>query len=190
MSVQFANPHAEGLPRRRFTNAEVREMVKAGIFDEGEKIELIRGELSPMGSEGSLHGRARWQLTRAFTLALGPEWFVASNLSLFLADDIEVQPDLHVFPASMPSADVRGSDVLLAIELSNTTQYRDLKVKAPLYAEHGVRELWVLDLDARSGLIFDRIGTGAYAPGRPVDANDVLTPNLIAGVSLRIRDLY
>lgn len=165
-------------------------MVEAGIFDEGEKIELIRGELSPMGSEGNLHGRARALLTRIFVRALGPEWFVASNLSLFLAEDTEVQPDLHVFPASLKSDEIRGSDVLLAIELSNTTQYRDLKIKAPIYAEFGVRELWVIDLDAKAGLIFDRIENGAYAPGRPVGAEDMLTPTLISGVSLRVRDLY
>lgn len=165
-------------------------MVRAGIFDEGEKIELIRGELSPMGSEGSLHGRARWLLTRIFIQGLGPDSFVASNLSLFLAEDTEVQPDLHVFPASLESADVRGGDVLLAIELSNTTQYRDLKVKTPIYAEHGVRELWVIDLDAKNGLIFDRFESGAYAPGRAVGVDDVLTPGLISGVSMRISDLY
>jgi Uma2 family endonuclease len=190
MNAPFSPPGTEGLPLRLFTNAEIRQMVEAGIFDEGERVELIRGVLSPMGSEGSLHARARWLLSRIFTLALGPEWFVASNTSLFLADDIEVQPDLHVFPASIPSADVKGRDVLLAIELSNTTQHRDLKIKTPIYAEHGVRELWVLDIDAKTGLIFDRIENGAYAPGRAVGLNDVLTPSLIARVSLRIADLF
>ena len=122
--------------------------------------------------------------------ALASEWFVASNLSLYLANDVEVQPDLHVFPDAMKSHDVQGADVLLAIELSSTTQYRDLKVKTPLYAEHGVRELWVLDIDARTGLIFNRIEDGVYAPGRAVGADEVLTPSLLSGVSIRICDLY
>jgi Uma2 family endonuclease len=190
MNAPFVPPGTEGLPPRLFTNAEIRQMVEVGIFDEGERVELIRGVLSPMGSEGSLHARARWMLTRIFTLALGPEWFVGSDTSLFLADDVELQPDLHVFPSRMPSADVRGPDVLLAIELSNTTQHRDLKVKTPIYAEHGVRELWVLDIDAKTGLIFDRIENGAYAPGRAVGLHDALTPTLIQGVSLRIADLF
>lgn len=165
-------------------------MVEAGIFEEGERVELIRGVLSPMGSEGDVHARARYFLTRVFMRALGPEWFVASNTSLFLAEDVEVQPDLHVFSVTMKSDAVSGSDVLLAIELSNTTQHRDLNVKAPIYAEYGVRELWVLDLDAKTGLIFDRIENGAYAPGRSVGLNDTLTPTLISGVSLRMADLF
>jgi Uma2 family endonuclease len=190
MNAPFAPPGTEGLPPRLFTNAEIRQMVEAGIFDEGERVELIRGVLSPMGSEGSLHVRARSLLTRIFMRALSDDFFVASNASLFLADDIEVQPDLHLFSAHLPSADVKGRDVLLAVELSNTTQYRDLKVKTPIYAEHGVRELWVIDLDAKTGLVFDKIENGAYAPGRAVGLHDVLTPKLISGVSLRLADLF
>lgn len=181
---------AEGFPRRRFTNAEVRELVRAGIFDEGESVELIKGELVPMPPEFDRHARARMSITRAFITALGKEYFVGTDASLYLADDVEFQPDLHVFPSHLKSEDVRGADVLLAVELSSTTQRRDLKLKTPIYAEYGVRELWVIDLDARTGLIFDRIENGAYAPGRAVGAEDVLIPKLIAGVSLRIADLY
>ena len=53
-----------------------------------------------------------------------------------------------------------------------------------------MRELWVIDLDARNGLIFDCIENGAYAPGRAIGADDVLTPGLVEGVSLRVRDLF
>lgn len=190
MNAPFVTPGAEGLPQRLFTNAEIRQMVEAGIFAENERVELIRGVLSPMGSEGSLHLRARSLLTRIFIRALGDELLVATNGSLFLSGDVEVQPDLHVFPSHLQSADVLGPDVLLAIELSSTTQYRDLKVKTPIYSEHGVRELWVLDLDARTGLVFHRIEDGAYAPGRAVGADDVLVPILVSGVSLRIADLF
>jgi Uma2 family endonuclease len=65
-----------------------------------------------------------------------------------------------------------------------------LQLKAPIYAAYGVRELWVIDLDAKTGLVFDRIENGAYAPGRTVGLDDVLTPKLIPSVSLRIRDLF
>ncbi|MES1200591.1 MAG: Uma2 family endonuclease [Pseudomonadota bacterium] len=143
-----------------------------------------------MGSEGGIHMRARSLLTRIFIRALGDDLLVGTNASLFLADDIEVQPDLHVFKSSMNSEDVKGADVLLAIELSNTTQYRDLKIKTPIYAQYGVRELWVIDLDVRTGLIFDKIENGAYAAPRQVSEGDVLTPGAFPNVSLRISDLY
>ena len=189
MNAPFANPGPEGLPRRLFTNAEIRQMVLAGIFDEGERIELIRGELSPMGSEGSLHAQARMLLTRIFIRVLGDEWFIATNASLFLADDIEVQPDLHIFPAVMKSEDVRGPDVLLAIELSATTQYRDFKIKTPIYAAHGVRELWVLDLDATRAHVFREPGADGYAVREEWAADAPLTPMAFGEVSVRLADL-
>ncbi|MGH6951259.1 MAG: Uma2 family endonuclease [Vitreimonas sp.] len=177
-------------PFRRFTNADVRRMVEVGIMAENERVELIRGELVPMAAEHDLHARARALLTRIFARTLGPEFFVASNTSLFLTEDIEVQPDLHVFLSAMKSEVARGPDVLVAVELSSTTQHYDLKVKMPIYAEWGVRELWVIDIEARTGLVFDRIEERAYAPGRPVGLQDVLTPKFLPAVSLRISDLF
>lgn len=190
MNAPFLTQAAEGLPRRGFTNAEIARMVEIGVIDPEESIELIKGEIVPMSPELDRHARARMKLTRAFMVGLGEDWFVASEASLFLADDIEFQPDLHIFPVEMKSEDVRGPDVLLAVELSSTTQRKDLQIKAPLYAAHGVRELWVIDLEARNGLIFERIENGAYTPGRPVHFEDKLTPRFVAGVSLRIADLF
>lgn len=190
MDARRLTQGAEGYPRRRFTNEEVRRLVDAGVMSHKDRIELIRGELVPMAPEFDRHMRGRWLLMRSFICALGPEFFVATDGSLFLAEDIELRPDLHVFPASLKSDEISGADVLLAVELSSSTQRKDLKLKTPIYAEHGVRELWVIDLEARTGLVFDRIEDRAYAPGRPVGLQDVLTPKLLPAVSLRISDLF
>jgi Uma2 family endonuclease len=190
MNVPFLTQAADGLPRRGFTNLDIQRMIETGVIDPDESFELIKGEIVPMAAEYDRHMRARARLTKIFMRALGEEWFVGTEGSLFLADDIEFKPDLHVFPAAMKSEDARGSDVLLAVELSSTTQKRDLQLKAPIYAAHGVRELWVIDLDARCGLIFDRISAGAYAQGRGVGATDILTPAAFPNISLTIADLY
>lgn len=181
---------ADGLPRRGFTNADIQRMIDAGIIDPDEFFELIKGEIVPMNAEYDRHARARQKLARVFMRALDDEWFVATEASLFLADDVEFKPDLHIFPAHLKSEDVRGPDVLLAVELSSTTQKKDLKIKMPIYAQYGVRELWVIDLDARKGLIFDRIENDAYAPGRALAAGELLSPDAFPSVSLTIADLY
>ncbi len=190
MNAPLLTQAADGLPRRGFTNAEIRRLVEVGVIDEDERIELIKGEIVPMAPEFDRHVRARMRITRIFMRALGEEWMVATDASLYLADDIEFQPDLHVFPAHLKSHEVRGPDVLFAVELSSTTQRKDLQLKAPLYAAHGVRELWVIDLDARTGLVFDRIENNAYASGRRVGIDEVLAPGLIPGVVVRIADLF
>jgi Uma2 family endonuclease len=190
MDARHMTQGAEGFPRLRFTNADVRQLVDAGVMSHKDRVELIRGELVPMAPEFDRHLRARSRIARIFGRALGDEFFVASDGSLFLAEDIEFRPDLHVFRETLKSDEIGGGDVLLAVELSSSTQRKDLQLKAPIYAQYGVRELWVIDLEAKTGLVFDRIEGGAYAQGKPVGPDDVLTPQLIPGVSLRIRDLF
>jgi Uma2 family endonuclease len=190
MNAPFVTQAADGLPRRGFTNTDILRMIEAGVIDPDESFELIQGEIVPMPAEYDRHFRARARLSRIFMRALGEEWFVGSEGSLFLSDDIEFKPDLHIFSAALRSENVRGPDVRLAVELSSTTQKRDLELKAPIYGTYGVPELWVIDLDSRTGLIFDRIAAGAYVRGRPVGATDALSPIAFPTVSLQIADLY
>jgi Uma2 family endonuclease len=190
MNAPFVTQAAEGLPRRRFTNADVDRMVEAGILEADEPMELIKGEIVPMPSEHDLHARARAFLIRAFNRALGDEWFVATEASLFLADDTEFKPDLHVFDATLKSHHVRGSDVKLAVEIAASSHRRDFELKAPIYAEAGVAELWVLDLDRRLAVIFKRPGPEGYRERREFGVDDVLTPVAFPGVSLRLTDLF
>ena len=164
-------------------------MVEAGILEPDEPMELIKGEILPMASEHDLHGRARALLMRAFIEALGREWFVATELSLFLAEDIEFKPDLHVFPAALKSHDVRGSDVLIAIELAASSHKRDFDLKAPIYAAHGVRELWVLDLDAQRATAFREPDAGGYRVREEKAADAELRPLAFPKLALRLVDL-
>ncbi len=189
MNPPFLTQAADGRPRRGFTNRDIVRMVEAGVIDMDESFELIMGEIVPVTPEFDRHAKARFRLSKIFIRALGDEWMAASEVSLFLAGDIEFKPDLHVFPSAMITENVRGPDVALAVELSSTTQARDLTLKAPLYAAHGVKELWVIDLDSASGWIFTRIDNGAYAPGRKVGSNDALAPRAFPTVSLTIAEL-
>lgn len=183
-NTAFLTRAADGLPRRGFTNADVARMLEAGVLDGDELFELIEGEIVPMAAEMDRHARARWKLQRIFHRALGESWFVATEASLFLNERIEFRPDLHVFSAAMLSHLVRGPDVALVVELASTTQDKDFTTKAPLYRAHGVKELWLIDLDARTGLI---VAEGAE---RKVSERDALTPRAFPEISLTIADLY
>jgi Uma2 family endonuclease len=152
-------------------------------------MELIRGEIVPMPSEHDLHGRARARLIRLFNLFLGDEWFIATELSLFLADDIEFKPDLHVFDTQLKSHDVTGPDVKLAVELTASSHRRDFELKVPLYAECGVGELWIFDLDAKTVTTFREPREGRYTRRDLFDADQSLSPLAFPQVKLRLRDL-
>lgn len=190
MNAPFITRAADGFGRRGFTNSDIARLIEAGVIDPDEQFELIKGEIVPMSPEYNRHLKARAKLLRIFVPALSDEWCVVTEGSLFLADNVEFKPDLHIFPMAMNSEDVRGPDVRLAIELASTTQRRDFELKVPIYAECGVPELWVIDLDARIGSVFDRIEGKVYAASRRVGSEDLLSPRAFPSVSLRVRDLY
>lgn len=180
---------ADGLPRRAFTNAEIARMVEAGVIDPDESFELIKGEIVPMSPEFDKHLFARMTLVRRVMVPLGAEHFVATEGSLFLADDIEFKPDLHIYAAELLVEDVRGHDVLLAAEIAWSSRNRDLHLKAPLYAAHGVRELWVFDLDARITHVLRDPSAEGYRDHRELDAAAAIEAMLLPGLRVALVDL-
>src|SRR6202453_2026800 len=89
---------AEGLPRRRFTVAEVEAMVAAGVMEEDERVELIGGELVPMSPKGNQHEVVktalldRWYRVRPQDCSLTPE------TTFRLSEDTYLEPDVVIYP--------------------------------------------------------------------------------------------
>jgi Uma2 family endonuclease len=152
MNEAFALPHprpttraAEGLPRWRWTVAEIELIAMAGYFHEDERFELLGGEIVPMSPKGRRHEIIRGEIAFRFTRAAPDAVFVVSEPQFNLRDDTYVMPDILIHPISLKTPDVRGIDALLVIEVADSSLHYDLATKAPLYAEHGVREYWVID---------------------------------------------
>lgn len=134
----------------RFTVADFLRMGKAGVFAPKARVELIDGEVIDMAPIGSRHAGTVNDLTRRFVAALGNAAVVAVQNPLVLGDRTQLQPDFAIL---RPRADLyRGSkpqpaDVLLAVEVSDSTLLLDVQVKLPLYARAGVPELWIVDVE-------------------------------------------
>jgi Uma2 family endonuclease len=137
---------AEGFDRRSFTVAEILCMQDAGIVSEDENFELIEGEIVPIGIARALPNR----------LWLGVE------STIYLSADTFVEPDLVIYPKVIKLEDVKGSDMLLAIEVAVTSLAYDRSLKARLYARHGVNELWVIDAERRRTFIHSGLGSGGW----------------------------
>lgn len=144
---------AEGFVRRAFTVAEILAMQDLGIIDESENFELIEGDIIPMNAKLHIHERIKAKLNIALVRALPAQWLLGVETSIFLSERTFVEPDLCLYPEQMPSDQVRGKDVLLAIEVAVTSLKYDLGLKAEIYARYGVRELWVIDAMARRTLV-------------------------------------
>jgi Uma2 family endonuclease len=144
------NVQTESWPRpHRLTVDEYYRMAEVGLLAPDARVELIEGEIIDMAPIGSSHGAAVIELTRRLVTAVGELALVAVQLPVHLGIRSEPQPDFALlrpredaYRKGLPTA----ADVLLLIEVSDTTLAFDLGAKAKLYARHGVPELWVVDV--------------------------------------------
>jgi Uma2 family endonuclease len=134
------------MPRRAFTVADVHRMIDAGVLGEQEKFELIEGEIVPVSPSHDPHERMKSALLMAITRWLPADLWFGAQSSIYLSEKTFVEPDLCIFRRELKSHDVKGSDLLLAIEVADSSLTFDRGTKALLYAKHGVRELWVVDV--------------------------------------------
>lgn len=177
-----AQPH-------RFTMDDVLVMVSAGVLQEGAKVELIDGGLVDMAAEGSDHTDWVYEVGRWLFTGLGPEFVVVPSSTLTLSSVSGPKPDWWVFPAALKTADVRGPDVALAIEVANSSLAYDLGDKATLYARHGVRDYWVVDLQLRQLVVHRDPAADGYEYRQRFEAGEAVVPLLLHGLSLRLQDL-
>jgi len=162
-------------------------MLDAGVFRDGERVELIGGELVEMSPQGPLHWDVTHVLSRWFFRTLPEDLTAASQGPLRLSEYHEPEPELFVFPYGIRVNDVRGPDVLLVVEVAYSSLDFDLKIKAPIYAEHGVREYWVVDVEGRRTLVHRLGNDRAYGEPQSVAFDAPL--GVPGGLSLVIADL-
>jgi Uma2 family endonuclease len=136
---------ADGLPRRRFSVADFVRMGEVGLIAEDERVELLDGEIVPLPSKGIRHEVIKVDLAMFWGRRCPREFIVAQETGLYLSDSTYLEPDFIVFERAIGLANVRGPDVLLAVEVADSSLGYDLGRKPVVYALHGVRELWVID---------------------------------------------
>lgn len=167
---------AEGLPRRRFTVAEVEAMVAAGVMEEDERVELIGGELVPMSPKGNHHEVVKTALLRRW-FRLAPEDVDLTPETTFrLSEDTYLEPDVVIYPRALEPKDLRGPNVLLVVEIADTSKRYDMGRKARLYASFGVRELWVIDAVKLTARVFLEPAAGGYGQARDFSTAQRMAP--------------
>jgi Uma2 family endonuclease len=164
------------LRRHRLTVADYYRMGEAGVFSPDARVELIEGEVIDMAPIGTKHGSTVKRLNSLLTAAVGSRAIVSVQDPLRLSDLSEPEPDLMLLkPRADFYADAHPSaaDVLLLIEVADSSARYDREIKLPLYARHGVPEVWLVDLEARllrffrmpAGEAYQQTSTTA-SPGR------------------------
>ena len=139
--------------RHRLDVDEFHRMVEAGIFGEDDRMELIDGDLIDMAPIGQGHAAIVCGLNEALFLACAGRAIVWPQNPIQLDRSSEPQPDLAVLRRRADfyaTGDRPGpADVLLLVEVADSSLRFDQKVKLPLYARAGIAELWIVDLQRR-----------------------------------------
>lgn len=132
---------------RRFTREEYYRMAEIGMF-EGQRVELIQGEIVEMSPQNNPHALAVMIIDRWLQRNLGDDFSIRCQLPLVASDDTEPEPDFAILPGSPESHRDHPTTALLVIEISDTTLAHDRR-KAHIYAARQVPEYWTLNLAAR-----------------------------------------
>ena len=137
---------------RVFTYRDLLEMERTGIIGEDERIELLGGRIYRM----TIHPPHAWAvsaLTRNLIVAFDDRATVVSQHPLRLSEDLNdtelPQPDVMLLQEGSYLDHPRPHDVLLLVEVSDSTLVKDTAIKLPLYAQVGIRELWIVNLVQR-----------------------------------------
>ena len=181
-------------PRQHVISAqEYLRMGEAGIFSPGARLELIEGEIIEMAPIGSGHAGAVNILTRLFVQVVAERAIVAVQNPVVLGLRSVPQPDLAVlrvrddhYARAHPSA----ADVLLIVEVADTTLAFDTATKAPLYARHGIPEVWVLDVQNRAILVYRDAGARDYRTRLRLVGDERLSALAIPGLAITPHQIF
>jgi len=178
----------ESWPRpHRLTVHDYYRMAEVGLLSPDDRTELIEGEIVDMPPIGSEHAFGVTLLTERLLRAVGDSAVVRVQQPVRFMPRSEPQPDFALVRRTADAyrhAHPVAKDVLLLIEVSESTLRYDLEVKARLYATHGIPEYWVVDLVNRRIVRHRAPGRAAYAQCDHVASGVLPLPTLGAQISL------
>jgi Uma2 family endonuclease len=181
------------LPRHKLSLEDYYKMGEAGILGEDSRVELIEGELIDMAPIGSRHVRAVNILTELLVPQARGVAVVSVQNPMSLPPDNGPQPDIALLK---PRADNYGNslptaqDVLLIIEVADTTARYDREVKAALYARHGVQEFWLVDVQEKAVEIYLEPGSKGYRKLLRPESVETVSPVSLPDVSVPLGEIW
>jgi Uma2 family endonuclease len=181
---------AEGLPRRRWSVAEIEAMVAKGIILEDERFELIGGEVVPMSPKGNRHEVVKKALQQHwFPLVASSPIDLITETTLYISDDEFRELDFLFWPRAIPLKDVTASSALLIVEVADSSLSYDLGSKSHAYAQLGLPELWVINANTLMTTVHRKPAQSGYADVHDAGPGELLEPLNALQLAVRLADL-
>lgn len=175
-----------------FTLDTYHRLGELGVLDEDDRVELLDGQIVAMTPIGAAHAACVNRLNHLLTRRLGRDACVSVQNPLILAERWEPQPDLAVLrqPAGLSSERLpEAQDVLLVIEVADSSLEHDRDVKLPRYAAAGIPEAWLVDLSSDTLRVCRQPSPDGYAEIVTAIRRTTLRPVQLPGVAVGAADI-
>jgi Uma2 family endonuclease len=178
--------------RKYFTTDEYHRMVAEDILSAQDNTELIEGEVIFMSPIGSRHAACVKRLNAILNLLLGKQAIISVQDPIQLSRFSEPEPDVALlrprddfYAAHLPTP----ADVLLVIEVADTSIDYDQQIKLPLYARSGIAEVWLVNLNTRTIAVYTQPSIGEYQNKKEYGAAETIRSVNMAGLTLQAKDI-
>lgn len=177
----------KGLLPARLSVEDIYSLQDTGVLSEREHFELVEGEIVPMAAaKANWHSIMESRLIVALANGLpeGTRLFPAPSITF--ADDLMLEPDFAIAPKHLLPKEIRGPDLLIVIEVADSSLAYDLRVKPALYARFGVREYWVVDAVRQTIRVHRAPSLDSYTDVEEYEAHDSVSALLIPDLTVRL----
>ena len=180
------------LTKRRFTVSEYHQMAHVGILTEDDRVELIDGEIVVMTPIGHRHAASVNRCNRLLSRCVEDAAVVSIQNPVRLDEHNEPQPDVALLrprPDFYASGHPTPADVLLIIEVADTSVEADRQVKLPLYARGGIPEAWLVDLQLDVITIYRDPTPDGYRTSWTVGRGEWIAPLAFPKCTIAVTDI-
>ncbi len=181
------------VPRHRLSRRDYYRLGEAGVLGEGDRVELLEGQLVDMSPIGPRHAIVTENLNELLVTGFAGRARIRCQNPVVLDDGSEPQPDFALvrrpwrgYPATHPGPD----DIFLLIEVADSSLDFDRTVKLELYARAGIREFWIVDLTADLVLVHRHPSGGVYGSVVRVQAPGALDVEALPGATIPVAGVF
>jgi Uma2 family endonuclease len=175
--------------KRRFTVDEYYRMAEANILSEDDRVELLEGEIMQMTPIGSRHAACVDRLNMLLGSRCGQQAIVRVQNPIRLDEHSEPQPDVALLrfrPDFYAQAHPRPEEVLLLVEVAETSTEFDRQVKVPLYAQAGISEVWLVDLAGECLTVYVKPSARVYEQVQRFERGETISPQALPELKLDV----
>jgi Uma2 family endonuclease len=179
--------------RHKLSVEDYHKLGEAGVLNEDSRVELIEGDLIDMAPIGVPHMSTVNRLNRLLVRAVNDLGIVSVQNPVSVPPHSEPQPDIAILGPGMDRPDGRlpgSADVLLLIEVADTTVSYDRGTKLPLYARAGIVECWIVNLQTRTLEVYRQPTAQGYSHNTEFRPGDIVSPLTLPTVKIEVAAIF